>query len=177
MNGQDLLESIAQGDLSGFETAYVSYRDEFIMWANKNYYCDFDEARDIYQATVIQFYENVRSGKLTTLTSDLKTYLFAIGKNKIREQRQAGQRFRDMQSRYEAPDETDDKAEREALYLKVEGSLTELGDPCKRLLELYYYYKKSLAEIAETLSYKNTDTVKNLKYKCLGRLRKVYRQN
>ena len=176
MNGQNLLESIAQGDLAGFEEAYLSYRDEFIMWANKNYYCDFEESRDIYQATVIQFYENVRSGRLTRLTSDLKTYLFAIGKNKIREQRDAGRRFRDMQSRYE-PEEGEDKEEREVLYEKVEGALAELGDPCKRILELYYYYKKSLADIAETLSYKNTDTVKNLKYKCLGRLRKVYRQN
>ena len=96
MNGQNLLESIAQGDLAGFENAYLSYRDEFIMWANKNYYCDFEESRDIYQATVIQFYENVRSGRLTHLTSDLKTYLFAIGKNKIREQREAGRKFRDM---------------------------------------------------------------------------------
>ena len=78
MNRQNLLESIAQGDLARFEEAYLSYRDEFIMWANKNYYCDFEESRDIYQATVIQFYENVRSGRLTRLTSDLKTYLFAL---------------------------------------------------------------------------------------------------
>lgn len=176
MNGQDLLESIARGDLKGFEQAYLSYRDEFILWANKNYYCDFEESRDIYQATVVQFYENVRSGKLTKLTSDLKTYLFAIGKNKIRELRDAGRRFRQMQEHYE-PGGEDDKAEKEILYEQVEGALERLGDPCKRLLELYYYYKKSLVEIADALAYKNTDTVKNLKYKCLGRLRKVYHGN
>lgn len=176
MNGQSLLESVAQGDFKAFEEAYLSYRDEFIVWANKNYYCDFEESRDIYQATVIQFYENVRSGRLTQLTSDLKTYLFAIGKNKIREQRESGKRFREMQNQYE-PEEGEDKEEREVLYEKAEEALDRLGDPCKRLLELYYYYKKSLAEIAETLAYKNTDTVKNLKYKCLGRLRKAYRQN
>lgn len=176
MNGQNLLESIAQGDLTGFEQAYLSYRDEFIMWANKNYYCDFEESRDVYQATVIQFYENVQSGKLTRLTSDLKTYLFAIGKNKIRELRDSGRRFREMQDRYEVH-EDEDKVAKEAQFELVEASLERLGDPCKRLLELYYYYKKSLAEIAETLAYKNTDTVKNLKYKCLGRLRKLYREN
>jgi RNA polymerase sigma-70 factor (ECF subfamily) len=167
---------MAQGDLKGFEQAYLSYRDEFIMWANKNYYCDFEEARDVYQATVIQFYENVQSGKLTKLTSDLKTYLFAIGKNKIRELRDSGRRFREMQDRYEVT-EDEDKVEKEVLFEQLESSLEALGNPCKRMLELYYYYKKSLTEIAETLEYKNSDTVKNLKYKCLGRLRKLYRQN
>ena len=175
MNNQDLLESMARGDLKGFEKAYLSYRDEFIVWANKNYYCDFEESRDVYQASVIQFYENVQSGKLVKLTSDLKTYLFAIGKNKIRELRDAGRRFRDMQERYELPDD-EDKREKELLFLQLEDSLEQLGNPCKRLLELYYYYKKSLMEIAEMLEYKNSDTVKNLKYKCLGRLRKLYRQ-
>ncbi len=177
MIDQNLLEPMTQGDLTGFEQAYLSYRDEFIMWANKNYYCDFEEARDVYQATVIQFYENVQSGKLTRLTSDLKTYLFAIGKNKIRELRDSGRRFREMQDRYEGPEEDEDKVEKELLFEQLESSLTKLGDPCKRLLELYYYYKKNLTEIAETLEYKNADTVKNLKYKCLVRLRKLYRQN
>lgn len=174
MKSQQLLESIAQGDLSGFEQAYLSYRDEFIVWANKNYYCDFEESRDVYQASVLQFYENVRSGKLTRLTSDLKTYLFAIGKNKIRELRDSGRRFREMQDRYEL-EEDEDKEAKEIQLEQVDEALAKLGDPCKRLLELYYYYKKSLAEIVETLDYKNTDTVKNLKYKCLGRLRKLYR--
>ena len=99
-----------------------------------------------------------------------------IGKNKIRELRDSGRRFRDMQDRYELTDD-EDKEEMEVLFEQVESSLEKLGDPCKRLLELYYYYKKSLLEIAETLEYKNSDTVKNLKYKCLGRLRKLYRQN
>jgi RNA polymerase sigma-70 factor (ECF subfamily) len=113
---------------------------------------------------------------LVKLTSDLKTYLFAIGKNKIRELRDAGRRFRDMQERYEIP-EDENKQEKELLFEQLELSLEALGDPCKRILELYYYYKKSLIEIADMLEYKNTDTVKNLKYKCLGRLRKLYRQN
>ena len=174
MNGQELIEAINRGDQKAFERAYLAYRDEFITWANKNYYCDFEEGRDVYQATVVQFYENVRSGKLTQLTSDLKTYLFAIGKNKIRELRDSGRRFREMQERYE-PLEEEDKVAREAQLEGVELALEKLGDPCKRLLELYYYYKKSLAEITVILAYKNADTVKNLKYKCLGRLRKQFR--
>ena len=31
-----------------------------------------------------------------------------------------------------------------------------------------------MEDIAETLNYKNAATAKNLKYKCLNRLRKIY---
>ena len=59
----------------------------------------------------------------------------------------------------------------------VEKCLEELGDPCRALLISYYYEKKSMLEIAELLGYKNTDTTKNQKYKCLKRLKKLFIEN
>ncbi len=49
----------------------------------------------------------------------------------------------------------------------VSACFDKLGDPCHQLLDLYYYKKKSMDEIAERLDYKNTDTAKNQKYKCM----------
>jgi len=48
-----------------------------------------------------------------------------------------------------------------------------LGDPCRSLLDLFYYKKKSMEEIAVELNYKNAETAKNQKYKCMERLRKM----
>jgi len=58
----------------------------------------------------------------------------------------------------------------------VERCLHLLGDPCKSLLELYYYKRLSMAEITEAMEYKNVDTTKNLKYKCIKRLRKLFEE-
>ena len=58
----------------------------------------------------------------------------------------------------------------------VERCLHLLGDPCKTLLELYYYKRLSMAEITEAMEYKNVDTTKNLKYKCIKRLRKLFEE-
>ena len=70
--------------------------------------------------------------------------------------------------------DTSELIEREATLVLVEQSLEQLGEPCKSLLELYYYDKMTMEDIAETLNYKNAATAKNLKYKCLNRLRKIY---
>ena len=49
----------------------------------------------------------------------------------------------------------------------------QLGDPCHTLLDLFYYQKKSMEDITIELNYKNSDSAKNQKYKCLERLRKL----
>jgi RNA polymerase sigma factor (sigma-70 family) len=61
----------------------------------------------------------------------------------------------------------------ESLQL-IETCLDRLGEPCKSLLELYYYHSMSMEEIAERMNYKNRFTSKNLKYKCINRLRRIY---
>ena len=40
-------------------------------------------------------------------------------------------------------------------------------------LEAYYYKKSSMQQICLSMGYKNADTAKNLKYKCLQRLKKM----
>jgi len=51
-----------------------------------------------------------------------------------------------------------------------------LGDACQQILRLFYFMKKSMEEITGIMGYKNADTVKNQKYKCMQRLKKVYRE-
>jgi hypothetical protein len=38
----------------------------------------------------------------------------------------------------------------------------------------YYYHSMSMEEIADRMNYKNRFTSKNLKYKCINRLRRIY---
>ena len=58
----------------------------------------------------------------------------------------------------------------------VSKGLEKLGEPCKTLLELYYFHDMSMDQIAENLDYKNRATAKNLKYKCLNRLRNIFKK-
>ena len=155
---------------------YEQFRDEFISWSYKHYTCPTEDAKEIWQQAVVVLYENVMSGKLTHLNSNLKTYLFAVGKNKLMERHRAEQKLtRPDGARWIATaDEDAGHDVREAALNLVETTLDALGDPCKSLLELYYYQRLIVADIAARLGYKNADAAKTAKYKCLKRLRKLY---
>lgn len=172
MNNRSLIDLIRSGEDAALRQVYEKYRSEFVLWANKHFELDFDECKEAYQVSMVQFYENVVSGKLQVFTSDPKTYIFGIGKNKIREMREI--KLKMVEKHELEADSTEERLERETVLDKVETALYQLGDPCQKLLQLFYYKKMSLVQITEALEYKNTDTTKNLKYKCLNRLRRLF---
>lgn len=179
MEHHSLIERIKNKDSeNGIKEIYSEYRNEFILWVSRNHSCTEDEAKDIFQQAVIIFYENIVSGKLTEISTQVKTYLFSIGKNKIlemlREKRRKSPQYQDdfFNSSELFYGEFDEGYEQKLNM--VEASLATLGDPCKQILELYYYHKKSMQDISDSLDYKNKETVKNLKYKCLQRLKQIF---
>lgn len=57
------------------------------------------------------------------------------------------------------------------IYDEVNDAIEKLGDPCKQLLECFYYKNMSCDEIAKSLGYKNTASAKNQKYRYLEWIR------
>ncbi|MTI23147.1 sigma-70 family RNA polymerase sigma factor [Fulvivirga sp. RKSG066] len=70
----------------------------------------------------------------------------------------------------------ENKAYTEQQLENMENCLISLGHPCSEILKLFYYERKNMEEISINLGYKNADTVKNQKYKCLQRLRKLMKE-
>jgi len=153
---------------------YKQHRSEFIGWACKTFGCTPDEAKDVYQNAIIILYENSVNGKLTELNSSVKTYLFAIGKNKLKEL--ARQKNQKENFSLAAEPEWEDAVEEipEEYLQRALLSLEKLGDPCQSLLKDFFYHKYTMAQLTKKYGYKNEDTTKNQKYKCLMRLRKIY---
>jgi DNA-directed RNA polymerase specialized sigma24 family protein len=71
-------------------------------------------------------------------------------------------------------EEIEQKEKLDADFGHMDVSLKSLGEPCKSLLEAYYFEKKNMVEIAEQFGYTNADNAKNQKYKCLMRLKKIF---
>ncbi len=179
MTKSSLIDSFRLNDEKEIERLYNSYRDQFVSWAIKTFNCDRDEAVEVYQQAIVIFYENVRSGKLDSIESNCKTYLFAIGKNKFYERlrelsRQNPLESTVMKSELQFEEEKFDHSEEK--LRAVEEGLNKLGSPCREILIKYYYNKNSMEEIASLMDYKNGSTVKNLKYKCLQRLKKILQE-
>ncbi len=172
-----IIKAIRKGDQQVLSQVYQTYRQEFFFWLSKYFSCDADEAKDVYQSVILVFYENIVSGRLNELTSSVKTYLFAIGKYKMMEQMKQSHKFSgDEQIPRLSTEESnlEELTQREEDLQLIEQCLQLLGDPCKTLLELYYYQRLSMADITQYMNYKNPDTTKNLKYKCIKRLKKLF---
>jgi RNA polymerase sigma factor (sigma-70 family) len=171
-----MIEEIKNGNKKELADIYKAYRNEFVSWATGHYQCTRDEARDIYQASIITFYDNIMRERLLQLNGSVKTYFFAIGKNKILELRRSDKKF-DLNTDVQEVDLTDEPDHemqwKEGNLDLVRKCLEKLGEPCRTMLELYYYHETGLEDLAQMLHYKNSDTVKNLKSRCLMRLREL----
>lgn len=175
MSDLELVELVRTGDPGGLSYIYEKYRREFLSWIRKFNHCSEEEAREYYQTVVVILYENTISGKLTGLQSSLKTYLFGIGKNLALQKHRQEKRFQQAKAELllETHLQKEDEDMREADLNLIGKCFDKLGDPCHRLLDSFYFFKKNMEEISSELGYKNPETAKNQKYKCMERLRKL----
>jgi len=176
MDNNEVLRRIKTGDKLALEEVYIMYRPEFIGWMTSVNKISVSDAKDLYQQSILILYENIVNGKLTEMNSNFKTYLYAVGKNKFSElkrqwKKNSAEIDENLPDHHVAHDDEDKES---ALINLSEKALVVLGNPCKELLELYYYHKRSMNEIAEMLGYKNEGSAKNQKYKCLLRLKEIF---
>jgi len=178
MKDSHIFEKLKNGDEFILGKVYEKFRIEFVFWLTKKYDCDNDEALDIYQNSFLTFVENIRNGVLTDFTCSIKTYLFSLGRNKYNEHKRYKEKFdSDMALLMEFEEHSHEEIlNYENDLKKVRDSLKVLGEPCKKILEMYYYQQMPFEAICEAMDYKNEDTVKNQKYRCLQRLKKIYEQ-
>lgn len=173
-------QEIRNGNEEPIMAIYENYRQEFIAWAYRKYGMSQEDAVDVFQDTVTSFYRNIALGKLQTLTSSVKTYLFAIGKNIIRDKLKkndplkASDEIVDLKVSYK-PEVIDSLYNEERAEL-VKQMLDSLQEPCKSLLRWFYYFNLPMKEIAEKLKYKNDNVAKTQKMRCLNALKDKIRK-
>ncbi|MDQ3110772.1 MAG: sigma-70 family RNA polymerase sigma factor [Bacteroidota bacterium] len=174
INEQELLAALRRSDSSAFRKVYVLHFNMARYFILKNNGSE-EDAHDIFQEAMVVLFEQLSTDKFT-LTSSLKTWLYAVCRNKWLKQlekQKRNVRLTDFESADDVllPEEIADENEKMILLRK---SLTRLGIGCRKLLLLFYYFKKSMEEIAVELNYTNADNAKSQKYKCLQKLKSVY---
>lgn len=168
-----LLRKIQAGDHGAVEIIYNKYRKEFLIYTSR-FAIHEDEAIDIYQDSIIVLYENIISGKLTSLTSSLKTYLFAIGKYKVYNHQRVKVMNTDFSDcEFLLKEEEDEFSLQEENIEKMQRAYRELGKRCQKVLKLFYYENRSLEEIKNLLNYASRDVVKSQKSRCIKQLKNI----
>jgi RNA polymerase sigma factor (sigma-70 family) len=139
------------------------------------------DAEDIFQETVVTFIDLIKKDKFRGEAS-IKTFLVAIARNTWLNELKKRARSGIREQLFENSRETNEMdvsqfiADREMKqqFLEV---LNKLGEPCKKILTLFYYENCSMKDMLNHLPYENEQVVRNKKYKCLQHLTGLFKDN
>lgn len=171
---QNIIQQIKSGDEKPLLELYKLYRDEFLTWSSKNYGATTEDAKDAFQDAIIDFHNNIITGKLTALTSSEKTYLFQIGKFKIinvlKKKRKIS--YKDNLELIKGKEFEDYMDEENKVYSQeqVSNAIGKLPEDCQKTLKLHYFNEYDMDSIAREMDYKNADTAKSKKSTCMKKL-------
>lgn len=182
-----------RGDNAAVEAIFKRYYASFLSWLQKTYRCSREQGVDVYCRTVLIFREKAWEGAFNGYRGvTLKTLIFSIGKNVYREELRKEQRHLAVLRYTEEPEEafsddfidfssedfdrfagesTDEKT------LRVKKALEEVGEGCKKILMMRIVYGCSMDDIAEEMNFKNPDSAKTQKNKCLKKLKDLLNIN
>jgi RNA polymerase sigma factor (sigma-70 family) len=178
----ELLSAIGNGDQlnSAILFIYQEYSNtiqSFILANNGSQ----QDAEDIFQETVVNFIDMVKKERFRGEAS-VKTFLVAIARNlwlnelKKRERSDIREKVFEKSREDTEMDVSQYIADREVKQQFL-GVLEKLGEPCKKLLTLFYYENLAMKDIVQHLHYENEQVVRNKKYKCLQSLTELVKQN
>jgi len=128
------------------------------------------DAEDIFQEGLIILIKKVQSQNFV-LSSSLNTYIYSVCRFLWNDQLKKKNKNievdieKNQQYLNESEFESDQQSEFENKL--AEKAFNLLGDKCKQLLQLFYFNKISLKQIAVTLEFSSEKIAKNQKYRCL----------
>ncbi|MFN0036243.1 MAG: RNA polymerase sigma factor [Saprospiraceae bacterium] len=178
MNGkQNELDDFRKNPNGVTTGIYTKCRPKFIGWGKENSRMGTHDLADIFQNAVVIMVLNIESGRLSELVGTLCTYIFGISKNLI-------QAFGRKQGRIGLPGdeafpitkETELGTEARIIAQEEDAQLwakvAALGEPCRTLLILTYREGMNSQEIADVLGYASPEVVRQIRKRCLDKLRK-----
>jgi hypothetical protein len=120
------------------------------------------------------------SGTEQVLTCQIKTFLYAISqrvwlKRLSTKKRFVGDASLPHEESFLGMEEVlEEMKSKEDSYNAMAIALERLGEPCRSIVEDFYFRNFSMEDIREKFGYTNADNAKNQKYKCLQRLKKLF---
>ena len=173
LNDATLQKRLRADDKSAMEWVYSTYRNEFLGFAIK-YGLGRDAAVDIYQDAVVAMYQNFAIKNLTLKSGSVKTYLFSIGKFKVfKLLKKQNLHLPYMEQLGHIDMTASDDIDKNEYHIQLEKGLTQLSEQCIKVIRLFYYRNLSIEEIVDQTDYKDGNTVRSHKSRCMKKLKQL----
>jgi RNA polymerase sigma factor (sigma-70 family) len=178
ISDRELIRQLQQGDKPAMEYLYQQYWPVIahFVWLNQG---REEEAQDLFQDGILILYEKLLQKDFLPQCS-LKTYLYAICRNQWLKRLRDEKVFMIQDSvdlLENIPDITEDKETAQPGDQELAQVLQQLKEPCISLITEFYYQRMNLEQIAEKHHYASPNVAKQIKFRCLERLRKSLDNN
>ncbi|WP_442588073.1 RNA polymerase sigma factor [Pedobacter sp. AW31-3R] len=131
----------------------------------------FEEAQDIFQDTLVIYYEKVSSGPAETILHE-QAYLLGIAKKLWLQRYKAS-----IQNQPLDDFDIEVMPEEGPVTGKILHYLETAGKKCMELLKAYYYDHLPVTTVTKLFGYSGTHSATVAKYKCLEKVRETVKQN
>ncbi len=173
-SNEEIINAIKLRNEQEISATYDLLRREFLGFFVGAMASKKADAEDLYQESWIELCWQIERCKITTvtLTCSFKTYLYGVAKYKFKAHNRKKSEWEVAEILPEIPEISLDEPNIEMEQV-IEKEVNAMGEPCCSLLDKYYWEDKSCSQIAIEKEYKNADTVKTQKYKCMQKLKSV----
>ncbi len=176
---QEILNGLNKNENWAFEHLYKSCYKQVASYVHRNSGSQ-DESKDIFQDTMVILIKNINKEDFTlSENTKLSTYIFAIGRNlwlaKLKKKGRMNTSS-DLDTAINSEklstimDEKNQEVEDK--HQMIASKMAELQGDCKQLLELYYYQKTQLKDIASIMNY-SEGFVRVKKNRCMNKLKNL----
>lgn len=170
---RSLYEALLRYDEAAFEHLYkLMYKrlSTYVWRANGT----SQQARELTQEAIIAFLFQLKNGQYQWREeAELTTYVMAIARNIWRYQQRKDKQLLPIPDNDELPDisSPEDELTFEGRRVAVEHALAQLGEKCRQAIQLYYWQRLSMNEIARLLNWASESVARKEKSRCLRLLR------
>ncbi len=175
MDDTIILQKIKENDQRVITDLYKRYFKEVISYLQKNYPSfTKQDAEDIFNNSFYILCDNIKAGK-NKKDGALKQYIYGICWHLAYDETKRRDRARGKSATFDPPiPDEEDWIELDRKTTLLTDTVSKLTEPCKSLLELFWFHLKRDAEIVQLMKYSSADTVKMQRSRCMRTLKKVY---
>jgi DNA-directed RNA polymerase specialized sigma24 family protein len=135
------------------------------------------EVEEVFQDSIVRFFDKIMKDKTFTIEKDIKGYIFGIAKNVFIFNRKKANKLN-------IKNEVDEfvfisEEDKLSIYTNKEIFKTILShstETCKKVL-MYWSYSYSMGEIAELMNYQSEMMARKKKHECLKKLIELFKAN
>ena len=129
-----------------------------------------EDAQDVFQESLIILYRKVTTTDFQ-LTAKLSTYLYSVSRFLWKDQLLKTNKLKTTDFEIDFLENEIEELEKiqahEEKLKKVENILTTISVKCQEILQLFYFKKFSMKEIAKQMGYTSERIARTQKYKCM----------